>query len=486
MKIMKILLLSIISIYFGAACTKKESGKVKISVHAAGQKNFKVQAYTSDMVSMEPVVLSESVLDSSGNTVLEFKSDQPVLGFVKVGDLEVSAFTKPGDVFTIFLDSLQRSEGIRYDGDEADVNDYIVKCRDARLRFDKVNDKYYFQLELDEFLAVKDSLQANYERLYKALKEKTNLDSELDKVLEIQQKMNITYFVHAYVRSKYGSQDEIPGSIKGIIDKIPDDSLALKYKMSDYSLVINAFLESRIYAPLYREFKDLSPDSINGMMPVMAFEKIEKTEYPVFLKEFLFAKNVNNYLIFNGITPEVETVYSKFKKTYNDKDYLKALAKSYDKWLAIGPGKPAPNFTGETPDGKKISLSDLKGKVVYMDVWATWCGPCKTELPFSKKIQKDFHGNDQVAFLYVSIDESIPDWHNMLKKDKDFAGIHINQKQHQQSGAIWESYLMTGIPRYVLINAEGKIVQSNASRPSSGKVTEQIKALLKQKRLLIK
>lgn len=486
MKILKILLLSIISIYFGAACNKKESGKVKISVHAAGQKNLKVQAFTNDMVSMEPVVVSESVLDSSGNAVLEFKSDQPVLGFVKIGDLEASAFSKPGDEFKIFLDSLQKPEGIRYEGDETDVNDYIVKCRDARLRFDKVNDKYYFQLELDEFLAVKDSLQANYDRLYKALKEKTNLDSELNQVLEIQQKMNITYFAHAYVRSKYGSQDEIPGPIKSIINQIPNDSLALKYKMSDYSLVVSAFLDSKIYAPIYREFKDLSPDSINGMMPVMALEKIEKAEYPAFLKEFLFAKNVNNYLLLNGITPEVDSVYLKLKKTSKNKDYLSALKKSYDKWLAIGPGKPAPDFIGDTPDGKKISLSDLRGKVIYMDVWATWCGPCKTELPFSKKIQKDFKGNDQVAFLFVSIDESIPDWHNMLKKDKDFAGIHINQKQHQQSGAIWESYLMTGIPRYILIDAEGKIVQSNASRPSSGKVTGEITALLKQKRLLTK
>ena len=253
--------------------------------------------------------------------------------------------------------------------------------------------------------------------------------------------------------------------------------------MSTYSLVVNAFLESKIYGPLYQEFKDLSPDSINGIMPVMALTKIERSDYPVYFKEFLLAKNVNNFLIFNGITPEVDSIYHKFKQTSSNNDYLAALKRSYDRWLAISPGKPAPDFVGDTPDGKKKSLSDLKGKVVYMDVWATWCGPCKTELPFSHKIQKDFEGNNDVVFLYVSIDESISDWHNMLKKDKDLTGVHINQMQHQQPGAIWESYLMTGIPRYVLIDAEGKIVKSNASRPSSGKVTSEIKTLLKQKRL---
>ncbi|WP_159476500.1 TlpA disulfide reductase family protein [Dyadobacter sp. 3J3] len=486
MKIIKTLPVVILIIYFGLACSKKESGKVKISVHATGMKNLKVQAFTNDMVSMEPVVISESVLDSSGNAVLEFKSDHPVLGFVKVGDIETSAFSKPGDEYDIILDSLQKAEGVRYEGDEADMNDYIVKCEAARLRFERINDKYYFQLEPDEFLSLKDSLEANYQKLYTLLKEKTRLDPELERVLEIQQKMNITYFVHNYVRSKYGSQGEIPTALKSIIDKTPDDSLVLNYKMRVYSLVVNAFLESRIYAPLYQEHKDLSPDSINGMMPLLGSAKIEKSDYPNFMKELLLAKNVNNYLVFSGITPEVDSIYLKFKNTYKNKDYLSALKKSYDKWLSIGPGRPAPDFSGDTPDGRKIALSDLKGKIVYMDVWATWCGPCKTELPFTRKIQKDFKGNDQVAFLYVSIDESIPDWHNMLKKDKEFGGIHINQKQHQQPGAIWELYLMTGIPRYVLIDAEGKIVQSNASRPSSGKVTGEINALLKPKRLVIK
>ncbi|MEO6685375.1 MAG: TlpA disulfide reductase family protein, partial [Dyadobacter sp.] len=453
MKIIKTLPGLLLTLYFGIACTKKETGKVKISIHAAGLKNLKVQAYTIDMVSTEPVIISQSVLDSAGNAVLEFKSDHPVLGFVKVGDLETSAFSKPGDEFDVILDSLQNPEGIHYEGDEADINDYLIKCEADRLKFERINDKYYFQLEQDEFITVKDSLEANYQKLFKILKVKTNLDAELEKVFGIQQKMNIAYFVHNYVRSKYGSQYEIPAALKSIIDKVPDDSLALNYKMSVYSLVVNAFLESRIYAPLYREHKDLSPDSINGMMPFLGSIKIEKSAYPDFLKELLLAKNVNNYLVFSGITPDVDSIFLKFKNTYKNKDYLSALNKAYDKWLSIGPGKPAPDFTGDTPDGKKISLSELKGKVVYMDVWATWCGPCKTELPFSKKILKDFEGNDQVAFLFVSIDESIPDWHNMLKKDKEFRGIHINQKQHQQPGAIWESYLMTGIPRYVLIDA---------------------------------
>jgi hypothetical protein len=64
----------------------------------------------------------------------------------------------------------------------------------------------------------------------------------------------------------------------------------------------------------------------------------------------------------------------------------------------LGPGKPATDVTGLTTDGKKVSLSSLKGKVVYVDVWATWCAPCRAEFPDSKKLVKEFEGNDQVEF----------------------------------------------------------------------------------------
>ncbi|MBE9463423.1 TlpA family protein disulfide reductase [Dyadobacter subterraneus] len=481
------LLLLILIIFSLATCTKKDSGNVKILVHAPGWKNLKVKALTTDMVSLEQVVILETTLDSSGSAILEFKFDRPTFGLLTVGDTEVSAFAAPGDEFEIFLDSLQNRSGLRYEGDEAEINEYIVKCWDARISHEISNGKYYFQLEPDEFLSVIDSLRLEYQNLFKHLKENSSLDPPLSTVLEAQGNLAVINFVNQYAGPKYGNQAEIPLSLKQIINKIPKDSLALQYQLGAYATAISQFLENGIYAPLLLEkSKNKSSDSIEVHMPVWAYEKIQKSAYPDFWKELLTAQNINKYLVLNGITPETNYVYQKFKSTTKKDEYLNSLEKSYSKWLAIGPGKPAPDFTGETPEGGKIALSALKGKVVYMDVWATWCGPCKTEFPFTRKIQKDFEGNDQVAFLFVSIDESIPDWHAMLKKDKEFRGVHMNQKQHQQLGEIWELYLMTGIPRYILIDQEGKIVEPNAPRPSSGRVTAAIKEILDRKRIVSK
>ena len=180
-----------------------------------------------------------------------------------------------------------------------------------------------------------------------------------------------------------------------------------------------------------------------------------------------------------GLSPELQKMGDRFYKESNAPGYVATIKKSFGMWESIGPGKPAPDFTGQTADGKKLSLSSLKGKVVYVDVWATWCGPCKEEFPHSKKLMKAFKGNDKVAFLFVSTDQNVEAWKKMLPDKSVPEGIHINQVQNQQSDAIWENYHLWGIPRYILIGADGKMLQTHAPRPSSGKVEELLNKTIK-------
>ena len=94
-----------------------------------------------------------------------------------------------------------------------------------------------------------------------------------------------------------------------------------------------------------------------------------------------------------------------------------------------------------------------------------------------KKLQKKFEDNDNVVFLYVSVDKNQEAWKKMLQEDLDFKGTHIIEIEGNGT-SIWESYQIWGIPRYMLIDEKGVIVNANAPLPSSGEVAGEIEKLL--------
>ena len=143
-------------------------------------------------------------------------------------------------------------------------------------------------------------------------------------------------------------------------------------------------------------------------------------------------------------------------------------------------GAPSPTFINyENYNGSKTSLSDLKGKYVYVDVWATWCGPCKVEIPSLKKLEKEFK-NKNIHFVSMSIDDdqshrgswerAKSSWKAMVA-DKDLSGIQIFAPNGWQSDFV-RDYKINGIPRFILIDPNGNIVSADAPRPSDPKLLE--------------
>ncbi len=135
-------------------------------------------------------------------------------------------------------------------------------------------------------------------------------------------------------------------------------------------------------------------------------------------------------------------------------------------------GKPSPTFENyENNAGGTTSLSDLKGKYVYVDVWATWCGPCKAEIPSLKKVEKAYHGKN-IEFVSISVDKAKDHdaWKTMVA-DKELSGIQLFADKDWGSDFV-KGYGIQGIPRFILIDTEGNIVNADAPRPSSPKLVE--------------
>lgn len=141
-------------------------------------------------------------------------------------------------------------------------------------------------------------------------------------------------------------------------------------------------------------------------------------------------------------------------------------------------GEPALPFSGTTPGGKKISLSDFKGKVVLVDVWATWCGPCKAQIPHLQKLEKEFHGSDLV-FISYSTDalKDLEKWKKFIT-DQKLGGVQLIGEAAFKSD-ICKNYGIKSIPRFLIFDKEGKIVSIAAPRPSDPKLKELLKNYLK-------
>ena len=128
------------------------------------------------------------------------------------------------------------------------------------------------------------------------------------------------------------------------------------------------------------------------------------------------------------------------------------------------------DFTYTDINGKNVSLSDLKGKYVLLDIWATWCPPCKKEIPYLKKLEKLMHGKN-IVFVSISVDKDKKAWEAMVK-DLKLGGIQLHNGGDR---ALSNAFAITGIPRFILLDKKGYVVKSHMIRPSSEK---HIKAFL--------
>ncbi|OIQ16018.1 MAG: hypothetical protein BM557_10710 [Flavobacterium sp. MedPE-SWcel] len=140
-------------------------------------------------------------------------------------------------------------------------------------------------------------------------------------------------------------------------------------------------------------------------------------------------------------------------------------------------GKPSPTFTYENYKGGTTSLEDFKGKYVYIDVWATWCGPCRKEIPHLKKIEKKYHGK-KIAFISISIDKAKDHekWEQLVEKES-LSGVQLIADKDWKSDFTM-AYGIQSIPRFILIDPKGNVVNANAPRPSDPDLQSVLNSLL--------
>jgi len=150
-----------------------------------------------------------------------------------------------------------------------------------------------------------------------------------------------------------------------------------------------------------------------------------------------------------------QTISSNLYSKYPENVYVKDLKQRVEAAQKTAIGSLAPDISMPTPDGKTINLSDLRGKIVLIDFWAAWCGPCRRESPNMVKLYEEYNKHGFEIFG-VSLDTEKERWTTAIEDDK-LIWTQVSDLLGWDSKA-QELYGFEGIPYTVLIDKEGKII----------------------------
>ena len=152
----------------------------------------------------------------------------------------------------------------------------------------------------------------------------------------------------------------------------------------------------------------------------------------------------------------LDNLTKKFPNLPQARNKKKEIEENMAQTAKIANGKKAPDFAYPDVNGKKWGPKDFRGKYLIVDFWASWCGPCRAEIPHLKEVYKKYQGKG-LEILAVSVDAKENDWKKAMAEEK-MAWPQINAKE---SKPVMASYLFCGIPYLVVVDKEGNIIEKN-------------------------
>lgn len=410
-----------------------------------------------------------------GKFVLDFELTKPEMITFKHGSESGGLYLEPGDNVTLTLNPEQFDETLKLAGEGAEESNYLLA---KYLLNEKYNEKMknIYSSTPAEFAASMDEIKKENEQhldTYSKAHNNMNLDflrTEKSSILYTWATDKINYpAYYPYYAGADAPELELEDDYLSFMDVIDMNDETAFENNRQYAQMVNAYIKGMGQ----KTGKGL--DNLSGMFAA-AESKIKSDK----IKSGILSKTLTNFLNYNDATG-AEKYVEMFNKMSSDDKQKKAIAKTHATALSLLKGKPAPTFNYTNTKGEAVPLESLKGKSVYVDVWATWCGPCKREIPHLKELEKKYHGNDDIVFMSVSIDkmEDKDKWLKMVE-EKELSGVQLMADKAWKS-SICTDYGIRGIPRFLLIDKDGNIMDKNAPRPSSKEIKEVMADLAKPK-----
>ncbi|MBA6316312.1 TlpA family protein disulfide reductase [Cellulophaga baltica] len=350
-------------------------------------------------------------------------------------------------------------ETLKFSGDNTELNNYYAYKANKDYNF-MMNRAASYNVEESTFEAKIKDLQIDLENKLKAVK-------DIPEDIQAKELRAINYGRLAKKKGyerMYGylsKNREFKASSnfnKEITDLSLDNGEDYMYS-SDYQSIVESGIRSRAYE-FYQKDSLPYPEAQAKALSEIKNEIIKNAE---------LYKNISMGL---SMSKDKDKDLQEFLKASTNQSHIASVKEIFESLKLLDSGQPSPKFVDyENYAGGKTSLDDLKGKYVYIDVWATWCGPCKYEIPFLKTVEEKYHGKN-IQFVSISTDKQKDKdkWKKMIE-DEELGGIQLITDNDFNTKFI-SDYKIMGIPQFILLDPEGKIVKANAPRPSDEKLIE--------------
>lgn len=361
---------------------------------------------------------------------------------------------------TLTADDKKFNTTLKYTGKGSIENQYLANKSNITSQIS--NDDLY-KLDENDFLKKINEIKSAVTALYNQTKfsNASFKEKEIKNIIFLEQIYLINYSkMHGYYASL--KDFEVSKTFPKTDDTIDLDNDSDFLFSNEYKLIV-----------FYKFYENIKGD---GTSPTIS----AKDAIPEI--KALKSQSIKNHLIQNSITdismgnPNYEKTYNEFSAIVTDPKLKETLTQNYKATNALKPGNPSPTFDYENHKGGKTSLESLRGKYIYIDLWATWCGPCHKEIPFLQQVEEQYKGKN-IEFVSISID-AIKDkvkWSKFVR-EKQLGGIQL-LADNEWNSKIMKDYAVQGVPTFILIDPYGNIISARAPKPSDTKLIDLFNSL---------
>ena len=183
-----------------------------------------------------------------------------------------------------------------------------------------------------------------------------------------------------------------------------------------------------------------------------------------------------------AISANADDLMPLFLSKATNKELRNDIEHEYRLWEKVKRGSRIPNFSFTDTEGKTMKLSDFRGKYVLIDCWATWCGPCKIQLPHLEKVIARYK-DAEIVFVGLSSDKKREAWQKMVR-ERNMHGVQVNEPD--ADAAFFKLFRVNAIPRFILLAPDGTVQDSHLPRPSEPALVSLLDSLLNSHRPVVR